>query len=99
MNGRVVCLDVFDKPATLAKLWDRLTQGLALDALEHGDTACQAMGSGFSVAVYKRMLWRKVAAVGLGETYRATGDDGILATAITMNGTLIHLSMSMPTGG
>jgi hypothetical protein len=38
-----------------------------------------------------------VATVGLGEAYRATGDDGTLASALLVDGALVHLSMSMPT--
>ena len=34
--------------------------------------------------------------VGLGEAYRAQDDDDILATALVVDGTLIHLGMSMP---
>ena len=98
VQGKVVCLDIFDKPAILAKLWDRLVQGLALDALEH-DTSCQACGFGFSVAVYKEMSWRRVESVGLGEAFIARGDDGTLATALVLDDTPIHISVSMPTPG
>jgi hypothetical protein len=99
VNGKVVCLDVFDKPATLEKLWPRLVQGLALDALEYGDKCCQASGTDISVAVYKKMSWRRVETVGLGETYWATGEDESLTTALVMDGTLVHLSVSIPIGG
>ena len=42
LGGKVVSVDLFDKPATLAKLWDRLLQGIALDAL--ADSKCRASG-------------------------------------------------------
>jgi hypothetical protein len=99
MNGRAVCFDIFDKATTLAKLWDRLVQGLALDALEYGDTGSPTSGTDSSVALYKNMVWRRVESVGIGEAYRATGSDGTLASALVVNGTPIHVSMSMPTGG
>ena len=99
VNGKVVCVDVFDKCSTLEKLWPRLVQGLALDAMEYGDMNCQADVTSLSVEPYKRMVWRRVESVGLGETYRATGNDGTLATALVMNDTPIHVTMSMPTIG
>jgi hypothetical protein len=99
VNGKVVLADIFDKCSTLEKLWPRLVQGLALDALEHGETACQADITSLSVEPYKRMLWRRVESFGLGETYRANGGDGTLATALLLEGTPIHVTMSMPTGG
>jgi hypothetical protein len=34
VNSRIVGADVFDKPATLAKLWPKLIRGYALDSLE-----------------------------------------------------------------
>ena len=64
-------LDVFDRPATLEKLWDRLVQGVALDALEFGDLGCQADGNAEPVGTYMErvegMRWQKVESVGLGE--------------------------------
>ena len=98
LDGKVVGIDIFDKPETLAKLWDRLLQGIALDAPEMPDLKCQASGSDVSVQLYmlKSMRWEQVDPVGLGESYRARGDDDTLATALVTGGTLIHLGMSMP---
>jgi len=39
--GRIAGMDLFDKPATLAKLWPKLARGYALDALEEKDEAAQ----------------------------------------------------------
>ncbi len=100
LGGRVVGIDLFDKPATLAKLWDRLVQGIALDALESCDTGRLADGSGIPVGLYRMrsVRWRRTEPlIGSGEAYRARGDDGILATALVAGGTLLHLSVSMPT--
>ena len=38
LGGEVVSVDFFDKPATLERLWDRLMQGVAIDALEIRDS-------------------------------------------------------------
>jgi hypothetical protein len=39
--GRIAGMDLFDKPATLAKLWPKLAQAYALDAFEEKDAAGQ----------------------------------------------------------
>jgi hypothetical protein len=44
----------------------------------------------------KEMRWSQVATVGLGEARRAIGDDGSLAAALVVGGTLLHLSLSIP---
>jgi hypothetical protein len=94
----VASIDIFDKPATLQKLWDRLVLGLALDAVEVGDAERAVDGSDISVELYKTgsMRWRRVEpAIGMGEAFRAQ-DDGTLATALVVDGTPIHLSISAP---
>ena len=97
MGEKVVGIDLFDRAATMAKLWDRLVQGLALDAATMREVTCRASGSDVTVKLYavRNMRWRQVEPVGLGEAYRAQDDD-ILATALVAGGTLIHLGMSMP---
>jgi hypothetical protein len=42
------------------------------------------------------MRWQPVETVGLGEAYWATGAGDALATALAVEGTLVHLSVSMP---
>jgi hypothetical protein len=99
LGGKVVSVDLFDKPPTLERLWDRLLQGIALDAMELRDSKCRASGSDVSVQLYlvRNVRWQKVEpVVGLGEAYRGRGDDDTLATALVTGGTLIHLGMSMP---
>src|SRR5262249_2158011 len=39
--GRIAGMDLFDKPATLAKLWSKLARAYALDAFEEKDEAAQ----------------------------------------------------------
>ncbi len=96
LAGKVVAVDLFDKPATMAKLWHRLVQGLVLDVATTGDEARRATASDVAVKLYalKDMSWQKVESVGLGESYRGS-DDGILATARVAGGGLIHLGVSM----
>jgi hypothetical protein len=103
LRGRIVGIDLFHKPSTLAQLWDRLVQGVALDALEFCGTGCQEDDIGEAVRLYKDMVrnkrWQRVESVGLGEAYHARGDDDSLATTLVVDGVPIHVSMSMPTIG
>jgi hypothetical protein len=95
LGGKVVGIDIFDKAATLERLWDRLLQGIALDAL--ADTGCRAIGSDVAVKLYalRSVRWHRADPVGLGEAYTAQDDD-TLATALVMDDMLIHLGVSMP---
>ncbi len=96
-SGRVVTIDLFDKPATLERLWDRLVQGVVLDAMELQDSKCQAEGNDVAVKLYmlKSVRWKRSGSVGLGEAYRGRSDGDILATALVAGDTLVHLSASM----
>ena len=98
IGGRTVGIDLFDKPSTLEKVWDRLVVlGLTLDAADLRDADCQEEKP---VRLYmetiRSMRWREVATVGLGQSCRAADSDGSLATALFVDGVPIHLSVSMP---
>ncbi len=105
MRGRIVGIDVFDKPDSLQKLWDRLViMGLTLDTVDlrdadrHGDDISRSVG--LYMESVGNMRWQRVEPViGMGETYRATGNDGSQATALVMDGVAVHLSVSIPMGG
>jgi hypothetical protein len=98
LGGRIVAIDLLDKPETLEKVWDRLVQGIALDALEVRDDGCRSSATEVKAGLYgiRELRWQQVTPVGLGEAYRASGDDGTLAAALVVEGVLLHLSMSMP---
>jgi hypothetical protein len=100
MNGKTVGIDLLDKPESLRKLWHRLVVlGLALDALDmHGDNTGDP---DLPVRLYlvRNVRWRRVESVGLGQAYKAVGDDDSLMAALMMDGRLIHLSLSVPTIG
>ncbi len=98
LGGEVVSVDLFDKPATLERSWNRLLQGIALDAMEIRDSKRRASGSDVAVKRYmvRNVRWQQVEpVVGLGEAYRAQ-DDGMLSTALVVDGRLVHLGISVP---
>jgi len=95
--GKVIAVDILDKPATLEKVWDRLQEGMLLDFLEVPDVASQATGADVSAELYRiRNLptWHEVKAVGLGREYRAR-DNGIFADALLHEGVMLHASAAM----
>jgi hypothetical protein len=97
LGGKVAVIDIFDQPATMAKLWDRLVQGLVLDVATTGDTACRAIESDAAVKLYgiRSLKWQQVEpVVGLGESYRGRSEN-VLATALVAGDTLVHLGASM----
>ncbi len=90
----MVSADVFDKPQTCEKVWQRLLSGVILDAL-----AVKSEGESVDTAAVEKLLdsagsagWKKVDPVGEGEDYRAEfGSDH--ASALTFNDTLVHGSV------
>jgi hypothetical protein len=97
--GKVALVELFDKLATCKEVYGRFIDGLVLDAVEPGDAGCPADEIAETVNLYmtQDMRWRPAGPlVGLGEPYCARGDDGVLATALVVDGRLLHLSMSVP---
>ncbi len=94
--GKVISVDILDKPATLEKVWDRLQEGMLLDFLEVPDVASQATGADVSAELYRirGLPWLKVKPVGLGMEYRAR-DNGIIADVLLHEGVMLHASAAM----
>ena len=95
VGGTVVSVDLFDKPLTCRKVWDRLLTGVVLDALEAGPGGAEA-GKGQVQEALARLRgapWRQAPAVGAGEEHRADASGGSQATALALGGTVIHGSL------
>lgn len=94
VGKQVVAVDVFDKPSTCRKVWDRLLSGVVFDALAAGDVEKLA-----DVEDVERLLhstgdahWEQADAVGEGVEYRADFADDH-ASALTFDETLVHGSV------
>ena len=96
LGGRLVSIDILDKPVTLEKVWGRVTEGFALDAIENPDAGCEVTFTEVLAAVQRmrRLPWHPVEPVGLGEECRGR-DDGMLAGALFCGGVLLHASASL----
>ena len=95
IGDKVVSIDLFDKPSTCQKVWDRMLSGVVFDALEAGKTDKVA-----SVADVEQLLgtagdlpWQQSETVGEGEEYRAESDDGDHASALAFEQTVVHGSV------
>lgn len=94
IGKRVVALDVFDKPSTCQKVWDRILSGCILDALEAESEEGQA-----DIAEVERLIssagaadWEKVQQVGEGEEYRSEFDDDH-ASVLSFGNSIVHGSV------
>jgi hypothetical protein len=94
VGGKVVSVDLFDRPLTCRKVWDRLLTGVVMDALEAGPGGAGAGKDqvGEALARLRRAPWQTAPAVGVGEEYRADDGDNH-ATALALGGSVIHGSL------
>jgi hypothetical protein len=92
IGGRMVSVDLFDKPATCEKVWNRLLSGVVFDALE--EEATEQIASVFDVeqllAAMSDFGWQQAPAVGQGEEYRSETKRGDHASALVFDGVVVH---------
>lgn len=95
INGHFAVMDVFDRPSTLAKLWDRLVVGYATDALARGDeTAAKANGFNVSdlLGQASGIECDVQPTVDLGEDWRFEAET-LMGSALVTHGVAVHLSV------
>jgi hypothetical protein len=94
IGGRVVALDVFDKPATLAKAWRRLLRGFALESAGLPPATEQVTVAHVEelVTTMTTAAWSQVPPVGEGDEFRAD-TNAAHASALTLAGALVHGSV------
>jgi hypothetical protein len=95
-GGRVLALDVFDRPQTLASVWDRLVRGYAIDALavaEPADREADVL-AGRAFLTDAGATGNEATAhegVGLGIDVLITSP-ATVTSALTWEGTVVHLA-------
>ncbi len=94
INNRFACLDLFDQPQTLSKLWTKLVKSYAVEALEakndkkasarpDPDKIIEAVANSDCIAY---------PSVGLGRDLRLTGTN-IIGAGLALDERIIHLSV------
>lgn len=95
VGDKVVSVDLFDKPSTCRKVWERLLEGVIMDALE-GEVA-QTTADADKVQTMLRVLkdapWQKAPAIGVGDEFRADMEGDRHATALVREETIVHGSL------
>ena len=94
---KVVALDLFDKPSTCAKVWDRLLSGVVLDALEEAsaDQVAQRSDVEGLLARLRESAWEPAPAVGEGQEFRCEADPETHASALVCGGSVLHGSVAV----
>lgn len=92
-DGKVVSIDLFDRPSTCARLWPRLVDALVLDAVEPAFVGTQATAGPVydALEALQAASWRAVRPIGLGDEARAIDAAGLVASMLGQAGRIIHL--------
>jgi len=95
IGGKVVGCDLFDKPSTCRKVWDRLLSGLVFDALEAKEASPAAETSQVDqlLATTSHAAWQPTEPIGEGDEFRAELEHGEQASALTFHDSLVHGSV------
>jgi hypothetical protein len=95
VGKQVVALDLFDKPATCQKVWDRLLTGVVMDALEANPSAQAAQPTDVEELLARLRLtaWNQAPAVGLGQEFRSDADPQTHASALVFGESVLHGSI------
>jgi hypothetical protein len=95
VGKRVVALDLFDRPATCGRVWDRLLSGVVMDALEESRSDELAQVSDVEALISRLKLrdWEPAPAVGLGQEFRLDPDPATHASALMFEESMLHGSV------
>jgi hypothetical protein len=95
IGKKIVAVDLFDKPATCQKVWNRLLSGFVLDSLESKSDEPQASAADVQemLGIANGMSWVKADPVGEGEEYRAQSGGEVHASALTFYEAPVHFSV------
>ncbi len=95
VGKKVVALDLFDKPSTCAKVWDRLLSGVIMDALEEAPTDEVASRPDVELLLsrLRDAAWEPAPAVGEGREFRSDADPETHASALVFEDSVLHGSV------
>jgi hypothetical protein len=95
IGNQIVAVDMFDKPSTCRKVWNRLLSSFVLDALESKADEAQTGAAEVKdlLGTAQGMSWVQAEPVGEGEEYRADSGAELHASALTFHASPLHLSL------
>jgi hypothetical protein len=95
VGKQVVALDLFDKPSTCRKVWDRLLTGVVMDALEASSSDQLALPADVEalIARLRESAWEQAPAVGEGQEFRSDADPRTHASALVFGESVLHGSV------
>jgi hypothetical protein len=95
LGKKVVALDLFDKPVTCGRVWDRLLSGVVMDALEESPAdECAEKGDVEKlISGLNAREWEPAPAVGLGQEFRLDPDPSTHASALVFADAMLHGSV------
>jgi hypothetical protein len=95
VGGKVVACDLFDKPSTCEKVWNRLLSGVILDALEVKQSERQVERSDVErlLTDLDGLPWESADPIGEGRELRAESPTGDHASALVLDDVLVHGSL------
>ena len=100
VGTKVVAVDLFDKPSTCRKAWDRLLSGMVMDALEAAASGkLEPAGADDVQDLLHRLRdaeWQETPAAGEGEEFRSGSDQTFHASALLFSGAVVHGSVTVP---
>jgi hypothetical protein len=92
IGKKVVCLDLFDKPSTCGKVWDRLLSGALIEAFcpstdeNHTDVADVEN----FIADLGTAPWQPALSAGEGQEFRSATEHGTQASALCFSERVVH---------
>ena len=95
VGPKVVAVDVFDKPSTCRKVWDRLLSGVVMDALEAGQPGEVAEAAAVEglLSRLRAASWEPAPAVGEGQEYRSDSVPSAHASSLALGDSVLHGSV------
>ena len=95
VGDKIVAVDVFDKPETCLKVWNRLLSGVILDGLEAGKPEKSAEMSDVSGLLdqIRAAVWENTPAVGEGQEYRTDAVPSAHASSLAFGPAVLHGSV------
>ena len=95
LRDKIVGCDLFDKPSTCEKFWNRLLSGHVFAALETKDCTQEANTSDIEemIQTTSHASWEQAEPIGEGTEYRAEFEHGEHGSALMFDDSLVHGSV------